>query len=393
MSLGPADRHMETEILDRIEQVSAADWNAVAGDDNPFLRHEFLAALERNACVGPGTGWHPRHLIARRAGTIVGAMPLYEKDDSWGEFVFDWSWARAYEQSGLLYYPKLVCAIPFSPVTGSRILVRPEDAPVRAELGAAAMDLAHDRGYSSLHVLFPLESELETFATAGMLRRKDCQFHWRNRGYSEFDEFLAGFSSKKRKNTRRERRKVSDAGITLERRWGGDISNHDWRQLYELHALSFLRRGRQPYLSLGFFEEVGRTMADSVLVVMARDGRDMIAAAIFFAGSRQLYGRYWGCTDYYDALHFETCYYQGIEICIENGFRLFEPGTQGEHKISRGFEPSATWSMHSLAEQRFHHALTPLLRQEERHVDRYIEAARSALPFKNGFVEEPGLPL
>ncbi len=374
---------MEIQTLERVEQVTAAEWNAVAGGDNPFVRHEFLAALEHNACVGPGTGWRPCHLIAKHDGHIVAAMPLYEKDDSWGEFVFDWSWARAYQQAGLDYYPKLVCAVPFSPVTGPRILARPEHDSVRAELGNAAIALAREHGYSSLHILFPPSGELATFESVGMLRRKDCQFHWRNRGYSDFDDFLASFSSKKRKNTRRERRKVEEAGITLERRWGSDITAQDWKRLYELHALSFLRRGRQPYLTLEFFEEVGRTMADAVLAVMARNGSEMVAAAIFFAGTRQLFGRYWGCTDYYDALHFETCYYQGIEICIENGYDLFEPGTQGEHKISRGFEPSATWSMHSLGDPRFHHALSGLLRQEELHVDRYIEAARAALPFKS----------
>lgn len=380
---------METATLERVEQVSAAEWNAVAGGNNPFVRHEFLAALERNACVGPGTGWRPCHLIAKHDGRIVAAMPLYEKDDSWGEFVFDWSWARAYEQAGLHYYPKLVCAVPFSPVTGPRILVRPENDSVRAELSNAALELAHDHGYSSLHVLFPPSSELETFAAAGMLRRKDCQFHWRNRGYADFDDFLASFSSKKRKNTRRERRKVGETGITLERRWGGDITTRDWKRLYELHALTFLRRGRQPYLTLEFFEEIGQTMADAVLAVIARNGSDMVAAAIFFAGAGQLFGRYWGCTDYYDALHFETCYYQGIEICIEHGYDLFEPGTQGEHKISRGFEPSATWSMHSLGDPRFHHALSGLLKQEERQVDRYIEAARAALPFKKASPDQP----
>ncbi len=381
---------MDAATLDRIDEISAADWNRIVRSGNPFLQHEFLAALEHSGSVGPDTGWRPRHLVLKQAGTLVGAMPLYEKRDSWGEFVFDWSWARAYEQAGLDYYPKLVCAIPFSPVTGPRILSAEATVTVPQELARTALALMREDGYSSLHVLFPEQAELDTFESSGMMRRKDCQFHWHNRGYADFDDYLQTFSSKKRKNTRRERRKVEEAGVTLERRFGFEIGPQDWRQLYELHALSFLRRGRPPYLTLAFFEEVGRTMGDAVIAVIARQRGSMVAAAIFFAGGNTLYGRYWGCADYFDALHFEACYYQGIEICIDQGLEIFEPGTQGEHKISRGFEPIATWSLHCLADPRFQRALEPLLRQEERHVDRYMESARDALPFKASSMQDAG---
>jgi predicted N-acyltransferase len=373
---------MDAVFVDSIEAVDPGDWNRLAGADNPFLRHEFLLALERQGCVGRDTGWQPQHLLLRERGVLRAGMPLYRKFDSWGEFVFDWAWAHAYRQAGRSYYPKLVAAVPYSPVSGPRLLCGPDAHSPWPEAAARLRGLAEESGMSSLHVLFPAAEELPGLAASGLALRKDCQFHWHNRAYGDFDDFLAGFTSKKRKNTRRERRKVHEAGIRLERRYGAELDASEWERVYELHALSFLRRGRPPYLTLDFFREIGRTLGESVLAVIARRHGEPVAAAIFLLGREVLYGRYWGCREYHDALHFETCYYQGIELCIEQGLARFEPGTQGEHKLSRGFEPSATWSAHWLADPRFHAAVSRYIAEETAQVDAYMHAVQSELPFR-----------
>ncbi len=374
-----------TLALQRLSSVRAippAEWDRVAGP-SPFARHAFLLALEESGSIGPGTGWEPAHLAARDArGTLVGLLPLYIKHDSFGEFVFDWGWADAYERTGRAYYPKLVTAIPFTPATGERVLVAPdaERATVAALLIDGARAFAEELDVSSWHVLFPAEHELPLFA--GLLLRKSCQFHWRNDGYRDFDDFLGRFSSEKRKKARRERRRIAEAGIRFERLPGDAPSAAEWDAIFAFYARTFLRRGRMPYLNRQFFDLVAASMPESLLIVLARHGRQPIAAAICFQSPTALYGRYWGSAADFHSLHFETCYYQGIEHCIERGLELFEPGTQGEHKIARGFSPTATWSCHWLRDRALRRAVETFLKRETRHVDAYMEDLDDHVPYR-----------
>ncbi|MDX1481337.1 MAG: peptidogalycan biosysnthesis protein, partial [Woeseiaceae bacterium] len=351
----------------------------------PFLRHEFLHAAERSGSVGGDTGWLPRHLTLTDGGSLRAALPLYEKRHSWGEFVFDWSWAQAYGQAGLDYYPKLVAAVPFTPAAGPRLLLADAaDGEAAAALLAGAIDLARREAYSSFHVLFPAAADLPHLAAAGMKLRKDCQFHWHNRDYETFDDFLATFSSRKRKKVRQDRRRASAAGITFRRLRGAELNREEWYEIYRLISRTFMRRGSLPYFEFDFFLEVSTALSASVLVVRAELGADVVAAAVFFENDDTLYGRYWGSVGHYDALHFETCYYQGIEHCIETGRQRFEPGTQGEHKVSRGFVPTETWSAHWLAHPEFFSAISEYLDEEQRHVERYMEAIDARTPYRAG---------
>ncbi len=372
---------MRAVITKGIDQLDAGLWNALAGDSYPFLRHEFLLAAETTACVSPGTGWSPRHIgIYDDKDKLVAAMPLYEKTHSWGEFVFDWSWAQAYRQAGIAYYPKLVSAAPFTPASSSRLLVAdPELKPVLLQ---TALAYAQKHKHSSLHILFPRDDELDVLEDAGLKLRKDCQFHWHNRDYRSFDDFMASFSSKNRKKALRDRRHVSEAGIRFRWLTGRELDGAVWRDVYELISLTFLRRGSMPYFSYDFFVEVSRRIPDSILVVLAEHNREAVAAAVFYVSDTALYGRYWGTNSRYNALHFETCYYQGIDFCIANGKQIFEPGTQGEHKISRGFTPVSTWSAHWLARPEFFAAIADYLEAEERHIDRYIAAVDEHSPYR-----------
>ncbi|HWM27363.1 MAG TPA: GNAT family N-acetyltransferase [Woeseiaceae bacterium] len=376
---------MKVDIVSGIAEIDADAWNRLAGHAFPFLRHEFLHAAEHTGCVSAATGWSPRHIvISDRRGHLIAAMPLYEKSHSWGEFVFDWSWAEAYHRAGLEYYPKLVSAAPFTPAPSSRLLLKDtEDRESAMQLVAAAVDLAQESGCSSLHVLFPENRELGILRDAGMKLRKDCQFHWHNRHYRSFEEFLSTFSSAKRKKARRDRRRVREQGIEF--RWlkGGEMDAAIWRDVYEMISMTFLRRGSLPYYDYAFFTTIARSLPDNVLVILAERNRLPIAAAVFYEGRGALYGRYWGSDSHFDALHFETCYYQGIDYCIANGIARFEPGTQGEHKISRGFAPVQTWSAHWLARPEFFAAVGEYLSEEQRHVDRYMEALSGHSPYRN----------
>lgn len=377
---------MQVDIHDSIDEIDASAWNRLAGDAYPFLRHEFFAAAENSGCVSPDTGWTPRHLGLYGAnGELRAAMPLYEKSHSWGEFVFDWSWAQAYQRAGIDYYPKLISAVPFTPAPSTRIMLSdPEDRNLANILLKSAIQLADDTGCSSFHVLFPEPDELPVLREAGLQLRKDCQFHWHNQGYRDFDEFLATFSSAKRKKAKRERRRVAENGITFRWLHGEDTDRALWKDVYQLIGGTFLRRGSMPYFDLDFFLDVSKHLPGTILLVLAERHGALIAAAVFYESSEVLYGRYWGADDHYDSLHFETCYYQGIEYCIANSKKLFEPGTQGEHKISRGFVPTTTWSAHWLARPEFYAAIRSYLREEGRHIDRYIEAAGSHSPYRAG---------
>jgi predicted N-acyltransferase len=381
---------MQPEIATSISDFSEREWNRLVGDRYPFLKHQFLHASEVCGSAIEATGWTPRHVGLRdKSGKLQAAMPLYEKSHSWGEFVFDWSWAQAYEQAGIEYYPKLVSAVPFTPAPSPRLLA--SDDALFPELISAALKLAADEGHSSLHVLFPDESELEHLQDGGLQLRKDCQFHWHNQNYRCFDEFLATFSSVKRKKARRDRRRVSEQGITFRRFKGHETDTAIWRDVYELISITFLRRGSMPYFSFEFFLEISERLPDNILIVLAEKDRAPVAAAVFYDTEDALYGRYWGADARYNALHFETCYYQGIDYCIEHKRKRFEPGTQGEHKISRGFVPVTTWSAHWLAHPEFFSAVERYLEAEARHVDRYVDALSSRIPYKKGSGNEPDL--
>jgi predicted N-acyltransferase len=369
---------------DRIADVDAAGWNAIAGDV-PFLRHEFLNILEVTGCVAEATGWQPKHLTLTDAEQrIVAAMPLYFKHDSWGEFVFDFSWADAYRRAGLNYYPKIVCAVPFTPATGPRMLFHPDydRATLAASLLAGVKGLAEEFGASSFHTLFPDPDQTTLLKEMGLHLRKACQFHWHNDGYGDFDQFLGEFSSAKRKKARRERRRIQEAGIHFETVDAGSISDEDWEAVYEFHARTFYRRGRAPYLTQTAFDTLREQMPQSMVIVLGRHAQTPIGAAICFRSAETLYGRYWGSLDDYHSMHFETCYYQGVEYCIREGLQRFEPGTQGEHKISRGFVPVETYSAHWLADTQFDRAVGDFVRREGAHTDAYIREMTSHSPYR-----------
>ena len=375
---------MTVTINNAIDDIDASDWNALVGDDYPFLQHSFLRAAEQSGSASPETGWIPRHLTLQHDGELRAAMPLYEKSHSWGEFVFDWAWAQAYERAGLSYYPKLVSAVPFTPAQSSRLLLRdPDDQESATALLRAAIDLATDSECSSLHVLFPTANDRRMMQDSNLKFRKDCQFHWHNQDYADFDEFLLTFSAPKRKKVRQDRRRVCDAGITFRRMHGRDLDEAAWRLVYRLISITFMRRGSMPYFDLGFFTSISASLPDNILVVFAEQNGTPIAAAVFYESPHVLYGRYWGSDGYYDALHFEACYYQGIEYCIETGKRVFEPGTQGEHKIARGFTPVETFSAHWLRHPEFFAAIGGYVDEESRHIDRYMQAVDDHSPYRN----------
>ncbi|MGH8261079.1 MAG: GNAT family N-acetyltransferase, partial [Steroidobacteraceae bacterium] len=324
---------MKTRVLHSIDEIDPVAWNGLAGTDSPFLRHEFLAALEHTGCVGPDLGWTPCHIALSDARGLAAAAPAYVKSHSYGEFVFDFGWAQAYTRFGRRYYPKLTVAVPFTPATGTRLLVRPDLGPeARRSLIGAIEAHARSESLSSVHALFLDEADRAALGDARWLERRDCQFHWTNRGYASFAQYLETFTAEKRKKANRERRRVAEAGITFDTRLGSQIEPRLLDCVYAFHRDTFLRHGHEPYLTRTFFGEIVDTLGDALMVKVALHGGRPVAAAIFFWSPRALYGRYWGSTAEYHSLHFETCYHQGIEFCIERGIERFEPGTQGEHK-------------------------------------------------------------
>lgn len=341
------------------------------------MRHAFLNALETSGCVGAGTGWLPVHLsLTDAAGKLAGAMPLYLKSHSYGEFVFDWAWADAYRRHGLDYYPKLLTAAPFSPVTGPRLLGAPY------ALAEAAVGLVESTGLSSLHALFVTEAEAQALTDRGWLARTDCQFQWRNRGYRDFDDFLETFTAAKRKKVLRERRRVREAGVEFRVLDGGTLDAPLLDAVYKFYCMTYLERGRRPYLNREFFTTLAATMGRELIVILACHGGEPVAAAICLSDGHALYGRHWGCDRHFHSLHFETCYYQGIEYCLDHGLGRFEPGTQGEHKLARGFEPVLTRSMHWIPDPDFRTAIAEYLARERSLIDAYRDDARRHLPFR-----------
>lgn len=375
---------MQLRIIDTLDAVPAADWNRLAGDGNPFLTHEFLSALEHHQCVGEKYGWLPRHLTVYDDDLLVGAVPLYLKDNSYGELVFDWAWADAYQRAGLRYYPKAVVAVPYTPATGPRLLLHPatDAEQVGRLLIDAALELSHELSLSSLHWLFTDARDTARLQARGFLLRKGVQFHWQNHGYRDFDDFLERFTAQKRKKLKRERRRVEEQGIELRVVHGHEASDGDWEAAHRFYASTFDRKSGIATLSLGFFREIGHTMGEQVVLIFAYDEGLPVACAINLRGREALYGRHWGCNAEYHSLHFEACYYQGIDYCIRHGLQLFEPGAQGEHKISRGFLPTTTWSAHWIADGRFRTAIADFLHREDRAMIDYTDELREHSPYR-----------
>lgn len=371
-------------FLPRIADVDAAQWNALVGASYPFIRHEFLLALEQSGCVNARAGWQPLHALVERDSTLLACMPLYAKTNSMGEYVFDWSWADAYSRHGLDYYPKLLTAIPFTPCAGPRLCVDSSTSLdlVLPPLQEAIERLAEERAASSWHVLFPEPELRDKLGAAGMQLRSGCQYQWFNAGYRDFEQFLGTFSSRKRKNLRKERLRVSEAGIDFEVLEGAAITDEHWQRFFRFYRSTYVVRGRAPYLNVDFFVRLGQGMPERLLMVLARKEGEYIAGALFFKGSDTLYGRYWGCTEESQFLHFETCYYQGIDYCIRHGLQRFDSGAQGEHKIQRGFKPVHTWSAHWIRHPDFARAIARFVQEEERHIEAYVAQAREFLPFR-----------
>jgi uncharacterized protein len=373
----------EARQYSSIDSLPAAQWNALAGAQCPFLRHEFLAALEHTGCVDTRNGWTPAHLALFEDGRLIAAAPAYTKTHSWGEFVFDFAWAQAYERNGLAYYPKLICAVPFSPINAPRLLLDPqrEPEPLRAQLVAALRERSRARELSSAHALFIDGNERAAFAADGWLLRSAVQFHWHNAGHADFDGWLGSFRADKRKQIRRERRRCTEDGIHFVTVHGNEITPAQLHFVHAAHARTFHQHGHEPYLNIEFFSEIARTLGRALMVKIAMLGSTPVAAAVFLVGDGALYGRYWGSTGEHHSLHFECCYHQGIEYCLENGLTRFEPGTQGEHKVVRGFAPSTVWSAHYIADERFRTAIADFLAREEPAVAAYAEDVSSHAPF------------
>ena len=377
---------MEISIIDRLDQIPAEDWNALIGaDQNPFLRHEFLSNLEAHGCVGDAWGWLPRHITLHEKGRLIGAVPQYIKYNSYGELVFDWAWADAYQRSGLRYYPKLVVGIPYSPVTGKRLLVHPEAETERTAkaLIEAAQGFAKEGNYSSQHWLFPDHTDLKALEASGFMRRTGVQFHWHNKGYRDFGHFLEGLTSKKRKSIKRERRRVQEAGIVIEILDGHQASDQHWAIFYDFYRNTFERLGGYATLTEDFFKAIAQAMPESIVLCLARLGDEYVAGAFSLRSHTTLYGRHWGCKADYHSLHFELCYYTGIDYCIAQGLHSFEPGAQGEHKVGRGFEPEKTWSAHWLAHPEFADVIERYLAHEAELMQDYHADMESHLPFKS----------
>lgn len=377
-------------LLGSSAEVDAREWNALVArqeQPTPFLRHEFLSALTSTQCATEDTGWGPRFvtLVDDKTGALAAAAPLYVKNHSYGEYVFDWAWADAYQRNGLAYYPKLVCALPFTPVQGTRLIAVNDSA--RRQLAATLVALAEQSDVSSLHVLFPTEQEADALAQMGMMRRQGIQFHWLNDGYRHFDDFLSTLEQKKRKNIRAERRKVRDAGITFRRVRGEEATDADWRLFNRCYRQTYREHFSSPYLNLDFFRTIGQSMPENLLLVIAEhEGRPIASSLLVYQRDDKtggtLYGRYWGALEHVPCLHFETAYYQPLEFCIDEKLAVFEGGAQGEHKMARGFMPTVTHSAHWLAHPAFADAVARFLDNEANIIHAHVDELREHDPFK-----------
>ena len=377
-------REVELQVLDSLATIDAKDWDALT-DHNPTLRHAFLQSMIDAGCTTAKTGWLPQFLTLWRdiegQQSLSGAMPLYVKSHSYGEYVFDWSWAEAYQRNGLEYYPKLLSAIPFTPCSGGRLLA--QTAADRKILLDGLLSLAEQSDVSSLHVLFPDAQDQQMLIDKGMMPRTSIQFHWQNASYKSFDDFLATMSHDKRKKVKQERRKVVDAGITFNRLVGRDISDADWDFFVECYDHTYRAHFSTPYLNRKFFGLIGERMPENVLLIVAEREGKRVASALNLFSERTLYGRYWGGLEFHSGLHFETCYYQALEFCIARGIQVFEGGAQGEHKLARGFMPVKCHSAHWLKQPQFARAVEDFLRRESSGMEQYVNELGESSPFKS----------
>ena len=382
----------QLEIVDSLGNIPPGEWNALLpADAGPFLRHEFLSALEETGCVGGNTGWQVAHLVLRDDQKLIGAMPLYLKQHSYGEFVFDWSWAQAYEQQGMQYFPKALCAIPFTPVQGSRILIASNvaDDLVQQQLIAGLKTLVLQNNLSSAHVLFPHASEAKGLEDQGFMLRDSVQFHWHNQGFENFEQFLAALTMKRRKNIRREREQVARELITFRHVPGISSTNTDWEFFYRCYANTYLEHGSSPYLNETFLKLWAHRLPENLHLIIAERNGNPIAASLLVVDptSSKAYGRYWGAIEHIPCLHFETAYYQAIEYCISNRIQTFEGGAQGEHKMARGFLPTTIQSAHFIADPQFSKAVQHFLDREHQGIGAYVNELAEHSPLKSSKVQ------
>jgi uncharacterized protein len=380
---------MHVERLRGIEEVDKESWRTLEPRGFPFFDFEFLRALERSGSVGRRSGWSPAYLVCKEGGRVLGALCSYVKTDSYGEYIFDWEWARAYQQYGRAYYPKLVAAVPFTPATGPKLLVRPDmddgtSARVKRALLDAAEDMGTDYGVSSSHALFVPGEELGEFTTRGYRVRHSIQFHWHNRGYETFSDYLQALSGKRRRQVSRERRQLEGEGLEILHLTGDGLLPEHAPLMHRFYLSTLDGKWGVPYLNSAFFDEVFTTMRDRIMLALAQDGAGRpVAGALFFLKDRSLFGRYWGTVEQRRNLHFELCYYQGIDFAIERGFTLFEAGAQGEHKLARGFLPALTYSTHKIRDPAFGRAIGEYIESEKEMLAGVMEEYASHDPYKS----------
>ena len=367
------------QIITSINDVAAADWDALT-DGTPLISHAFLSALENSASVGQGTGWMPHPLIVKQNNELVGAMPLYLKSHSYGEYVFDWAWADAYKRSGLDYYPKLLSAIPFSPITSSRLLSKQPEVPLL--MIKALENMLRQNQLSSAHILFPDENNAAQLETAGWLKRTGVQFRWQNKNYQSFEDFLATLSHDKRKKIHQERKKITQAGVVCRQIKGIQATADDWDFFYQCYSNTYREHHSTPYLTRQFFELIGQNMPQNILLILAEINGVPVASTLNIYNQHTLYGRYWGAVQFVSGLHFELCYYQAQQFCIAENITYFEGGAQGEHKLARGFEPRPTCSYHKIAHPDFEVAIQQFLDREGEGVAAYTTELEERVPFK-----------
>ena len=368
---------MDVSTTETISAVSAQSWDAINGDNNLFLQHAFLHALEQHDCLTPW-GWQPVYFLVHDEKELVGACASYIKTNSYGEFVFDWAWADAYQRNNTNYYPKLVSSIPFTPAQGPRLLAKDNETIIKQLLIEQMIKFTQDNNLSSAHWLFCEDDDIKLLKHSDFLTRFDYQYHWHNNNYKDFNHFLDALKAKRRKNIKRERRIVAENNIKLFTVEGLDLSEQEWKSLYDFYQITFIKKSGTPTFTLEFFQAV----AAQLHAVFAKDGNKLVAGAICYKNDTHLYGRHWGCYEHYDNLHFELCYYQGIDYCITNKLQTFEPGAQGEHKIWRGFMPTKTQSAHYITHEGFRGAIEQFLQQEHKAMDQYGDSLLDSSPFK-----------
>ncbi|MGI9492092.1 MAG: GNAT family N-acetyltransferase [Geminicoccaceae bacterium] len=374
---------IQVRLVQGIDNIDAAAWDACAGADQPFLSYAFLFALEASGAVTADTGWLPLHLVAEQDDQIIACAPMYLKSHSYGEYIFDWGWANAYERAGGQYYPKLQVAVPFTPVPGPRLLTRPGVDIAKPILVQGLLSAASQIECSSLHITFCQEPEWRELGEAGMMQRIGVQYHWHNRGYRDFDDFLGALKSNKRKMIKKERAKVKDQGLILETLTGDAITPAIWNHFYPFYLSTIDKRWGSAYLTKSFFLRLGELMPERIVLVMARHNDRYVAGALNLLGDDTLYGRNWGCNQEFAFLHFEACYYAAIDFAIENGLARVEAGAQGQHKLHRGYEPVPTYSAHWIRDPRFRSAVNQFLEQERLAMEQETEALKDLLPYRH----------